>query len=252
MNIYWFQRTPTFNFKELSERLEISGFTGILFPYSSSGCDYFIDIANSIDAKAKIKYMVAVRPYAITLQQLVKIKVSMNKISRNRILINFVTGNISDEEKTISTIVGDVNDLSSNIERLNYMDKYLTKLKEIKDMLPQFYVSCTNNFTFELAKDNKVIVPYSWYKTKKFDLQPQNSMVYVMAVIRKNKKELDSLDRSNLLQDTEFFTENEFKDFILSLKQDNFDGILIANNFSDLETGSILKVMQEIKEESVR
>ena len=112
MKIYWFQRTPNFNFKELSERLELSCFTGILFPYSSSGCDYFIDIANSIDTKAKIKYMVAVRPYAITLQQLVKINVSMNKISRNRILINFVTGHISDEEKTISTIVEDVNDLS--------------------------------------------------------------------------------------------------------------------------------------------
>jgi len=252
MKIYWFQRTPTFNFKELSERLEISGFTGILFPYSSSGPDYFIDIAHSIDTKLKIKYMVAARPYAITPQQLVKIKTSMDKISRNRILINFVTGAIPDEEKTISTIVGDINDLSSNIERLNYMEQYLIKLKEIKDILPQFYVSCTNKFIFEAVKDNKVIVPYSWYKTKNLDLQPQKSMVYVLAAIRKNKKELDSLDRANFLQDTEFFTENEFKDFVLSLKQDNFDGILISNNVTDLETDIILKVIEEIKEESVR
>jgi hypothetical protein len=248
LNIYWFKRTETSDFKKLSKTLENAGFDGILFPWSSMGDDYFTNIANSIDSKTKIKYMVAIRPYAVSPQYLCKVNRSMNKISPNRILINFVTGWIYDEEKSVGGITEDINDLSSSVERSNYMINYIKTLNTIKNDLPTFYISTTNKFVFEAAKDNKVIIPYSWYKIKIFDLVPQNSMIHVAPIIRKNQNELDILNKENFPQDTEFFTENEFKKFILELREKNFDGVLISNSLDNVETKNIIKVVQEIQE----
>lgn len=252
MNIYWFQRTNDFNFKTLSEKLEDIGFTGILFPWGSMGDDYFTHIANKMDVTKKIKYMVAIRPYAVSPQYLCKVNRSMNKISNNRILINFVTGWVYDEEKNVGGIVQEVNDLSSNIERSNYMINYLKTLNTMKDDLPDFYLSVTNQFVFEASKNNKSIIPYSWYKVNMFDLDPKNSMIHVAPIIRDSQKEIEDLDKTSFGQDTEFFVKDQFKRFIYKLQEKSFDGVLISNSLSELETENILKVMQEIKEESVR
>lgn len=251
MKVYWFQRSSGFNFKKLSEDLESCGFTGTLFPWSSNGDDYFTHIANKIDIKTKIKYMVAIRPYVISPQYLSKINQAMNRISKDRVLINFVTGWIEDNE-VIGGVVGDINDLSSSIERSNYMIDYIKSLNKIKNLLPDFYISSTNSFVFEAALENNVIVPYSWYKIKKFDIDPKKTMVYIAPVIRESQKEIDLLDKGNWSQDTEFFTKNQFKDFFYTLQDNNFDGILLSNNLIDSETENIFKCIQEIKRESVR
>jgi len=252
LNIYWFQRTDNFNFKTLSESLEDVGFTGILFPTNARADDFFIDIARNIDTKRKIKYMVAIRPYTVSPQYISKTNKSMNKISNNRILINFVTGHVGDEEHSVGGILGDINDLSSNIERSKYMIKYLAELNKIKNDLPDFYISVTNEFVFDAAKENKILVPYSWYKINRFDLNKKQSMIHVSPIIRETEEEIKKIDKDNWPQDTEFFTKDEFKRFIYYLKEKSFDGVLISNSLSELETENILKVMQEIKEESVR
>lgn len=252
MNIYWFQRDESFDFNELSTRLELSGFTGILFPWSSFSDDYFIHVANKINPKENIKYMIAIRPYTVSPQYLSRTNRSMNKISKNRILVNFVSGWVYEEEKKVKGIVNDVNDLSSSIDRSNYMIKYIDTLNEIKTILPDFYISVTNEFVFEASKNNKSIIPYSWYKIKKFNLEPAKSMIHVSPIIRESKEEIELLDKSNWPQDTDFFTKKEFKDFFYALKQDGFDGILLSNNLSELETKNIIDTMQEINKESMR
>lgn len=236
----------------MSEELEICGFNGILFPTSSIGIDYFTEIARNIDPKTKIKYMVAVRPYTVSPQYISKIKSSMDKISINRVQINFVTGHITDEQKDVGGIVGEVNDFSSMIERSNYMIKYLPELNKIKEKLPDFYISATNEFVFDAAKENKVLIPHSWYKINRFNLNPKLSMIHVSPIIRETEEEIKNIDKSDWPQDTEFFTKGEFKKFIYELEEKDFDGVLISNSLSKLETENILKTIQEIKEESVR
>lgn len=253
MNIYWFQRTDKFNFKRMSEELESYGFNGVLFPTGSKGFDYFIQIARNIDPKTKIKYMVAIRPYTISPQYIAKIKSSMDKISRDRILINFVTGHVvEDDQKNVGGIIGEVNDLSSIIERSNYMIKCLPELNRMKEELPDFYISSTNEFVFDAAKKNKVLMPHSWYKINRFDLNPKLTMIHVSPIIRETKEEIKNIDKSDWPQDTEFFTKDEFKEFIYELEKKDFDGVLISNSLSELETENILKTMQEIKSESMR
>jgi hypothetical protein len=252
MNVYWFQRTDGFNFKKMSEELESYGFNGILFPTGSKGFDYFIQIARNIDPKTKMKYMVAIRPYTISPQYISKIKKSMDEISKDRILINFVTGHITDDQKDIGGVIGEVNDSSSIIERSNYMIKYLSELNRMKEAIPEFYISTSNEFVFDAAKKNKLLIPHSWYKINRFDLNPKLSMIHVSPIIRETKEEINNIDKSDWPQDTEFFTKDEFKEFIYYLEKKDFDGILISNSLSSLETKNILKTMQEIKHESMR
>lgn len=252
MKIYFFQRRDNFNFKQLSSELEFCGFDGILFPWSAKGDDHFINIANNIDPESKIKYMVAIRPYTISPQYLSKINTSMNKISKDRILINFVTGWVEDYEKSVGGIVGSVNDLSSNIKRSKYMLEYLQTLNTIKNILPRFYVSCTNNIVFESTKDNNIIIPYSWYEIDMFDIDPSKSMIHLAPIIRDSQNEIDSIDKKNWPQDTAFFTKTQFKDLINNLKAMGFDGVLLSDSLSDQEFSRIRETVKEIKDESVR
>jgi alkanesulfonate monooxygenase SsuD/methylene tetrahydromethanopterin reductase-like flavin-dependent oxidoreductase (luciferase family) len=250
LKIYWFERTEDFDFKKLSEELESVGFNGILFPTTAS--DSFTHIARNIDPTKKIKYMVAIRPYTISPQYISKIKRSMDRISINRIIINFVTGHVYDEEKNLGGIVGDINDASSIVERSNYLIKYLSELNKIKYELPDFYISTSNEFVFDAAKENKILMPYAWYKINRFDLNAKKTMIHVSPIIRETEEEIKNIDKSDWPQDTEFFTKDEFKRFFYKLQDKDFDGILISNSLSKLETENILKTIQEIKEESVR
>lgn len=251
MKIYFFQRRDNFKIKEISADLESCGFDGILFPWSSTGEDYFTTIANNIDTGLKIKYMVAIRPYTISPQYLSKINTSMNKISKNRISINFVSGWVYDEEKDIGGIVGNVNDLSSSIDRSKYMIEYLKTLNTIKDILPTFYISCTNHFVFEAAKNNNIILPYSWYKRKMFNINPSTTMIHMAPIIRDSQNEIDKISK-DWPQDTAFFTKPEFKDLIYSLKNMGFDGVLLSDSLSEQEYSRILDTVKEITEESMR
>jgi hypothetical protein len=252
LKIYWFQRDDSYDFKYLSEDLEKSGFTGILFPWSSFGEDYFTQIANKIDPKTKIKYMVAIRPYTVSPQYLSRTYRSINKISNNRVLINFVSGWVYDEEKKVGGVLNSVNDLSSSIERSSYLIDYIKTLNEIKKILPDFYISVTNEFVFDASKNNKCIIPYSWYKINRFELEPIRSMVHISPIIRESQEEIDSIDKSGWPQDIEFFTKTQFKEFFNGLESKNFDGILLSNNLSHHETNNIINIIREITQESMR
>jgi hypothetical protein len=245
MNIYWFQRSPDFIFKNLSEQLEDSGFSGILFPCSSDGDDPFISISRNINPERNIKYMVAVRPYTISAQYLKRISKSIGKISKNRILINFVTGWIYEQEKSAGGIYGNVDDLSSSIERSNYLIEYIENISKMKEKDLDFYVSVTNSIVFEKTKTNKVIIPYSWYKENRFDLSKVECMISLGPVIRKTQAEIDEIKTKYTEQDKAFFTEEEFTYFLNELQTKGFDGVLIFEETPNTEKNTIIKMISD-------
>jgi alkanesulfonate monooxygenase SsuD/methylene tetrahydromethanopterin reductase-like flavin-dependent oxidoreductase (luciferase family) len=247
MQLFWFQRWSNFDFQKLSNKIESCGFDGILFPYLSYGEDCFISIAKNIDISAKIKYMVAIRPYTISPQYLFKIVKAINGISKDRILINFVSGWIYDEEKKLGGVHGEINDLSSNIDRSNYLIDYIKTVNKMDSDLLNFYVSVTNNIVFEKTKDNKYIIPYSWYKEKKFGLSESNTMISICPVIRKTREEIDNLKDYPLAQDVEFFTEEEFLEFLNIIESNGINGLLIFESSENIENENILRLIKQYK-----
>lgn len=247
MKLFWFQRFNNFNFKQLSKEMEESGFFGILFPYSAFDSDYFISIAKDIEVENKIKYMIAIRPYTISAQYLLRLIRGINKISNNRILINFVSGWVYDNEKKMGGIHSSVDDLSSNIEKSNYMCDYLNIVNNMNTDEFNFYVSVTNSIVFEKTKTHNVIVPYSWYKQKKFNLYYEKTIISLCPIIRKTEKEIIDLRDSYSLQDVEFFTEDEFILFLNEINQKNIQGLLIFEDLQNVEKENILKIIKKYK-----
>jgi len=245
MKFYWFQRSTDFVFENLSEELEDAGFAGILFPCSSYGDDPFVSISRNINPKRKIKYMVAVRPYTISAQYLRRISQAIGKISKDRVLINFVSGWIYESEKSAGGIYGNINDTSSSIERSNYLIGYIEKLSEMKDQDLDFYVSVTNSTVFEKTKNNKVIIPYSWYKENRFDLSEVKYMISLCAVIRKTQAEIDKIKTDYTAQDIAFFTEEEFVCFLNESQSKGIDGILIFEETPDTEKNIIVGLISD-------
>ena len=243
MQIIWFEcnfPVPG-GISSRSVELEKNGFTATMYPYGIFINDYFTRIARNIDKSSKFKYIVAIRPYVISPQYLHMICSSLNQISHGRVAINFLTGWIYDNEKFFGGILSEVNDNSTNIDRSNYMIEYAKEFKKISKN--EFYISTTNETIFDLSKANSfpMIIPYSYYKTNKFNTINQKYIVSVAPII---SDELKGIPDN---QDAAAFTKNDFFKFLDDCNENNVEGILLQESIPDSEYSTISQCIKEYK-----
>lgn len=231
------------------DTLEDAGFSGIMLVYDPLLGDVFTKIAHNIKKTKKIKYLVAMRPYVISPQYLCMINESIKNIVPNRVQLNIISGHIKEHEKDFGGILGDVNDLSSKIDRSNYLIKYLDVVNNLKDVdervkYPDFYVTTTNKFVFNKSNEynNKMIISYRDYKNKhwmihdedgrmregdNFDLSGKEIMIALVPILRKTQEELDLVDKSSEATDIDYFTYDQFKSLIKQLESENIKHLLV-------------------------
>lgn len=238
--------------------LEKNHFSGVMFTHDIPEGDMFVKAAVDMDTNEKIKYLIAIRPYTISPQYLSMINQSMNKISNDRLQINFISGYIKDHESDVYGIVGDVNDQSSSIDRSNYMAEFLETLHDMQNnkSIIDFYVSTTNEYIFAKAKkyNSKIILPYSRYKrgtwtdhnynknpspNDTFNLEGVDVMIALTPIIRKTQEELSLLSNYALrpvwkkgeipevVGDVGYFTYEEFDDFVKTLEKRGINHLLL-------------------------
>lgn len=252
----------TFNENDTLEdtsTLDSHHFSGVMFTYDATQGDMFVRTARDIKLNEKIKYLIAIRPYTISPQYLYTITQSMNEIQKNRLQINIIPGYIKDHESHVGGIVGEVNDLSSSVDRSNYTIKFIESLNDIlqnnqlKDK-PDVYISTTNSYVFDAVKKfkNKIILPYSiysrgfWSDVVKdpslkvpFEREGTEIMLAMTPIIRETKEELESLaqhamrpvwkkgETPKVVADVEYFTPESFHEFVKMLEEDNISSLLI-------------------------
>lgn len=243
MNFY------TFATLEEVEILYQNHYTGALLTYNVDLGDYFTRIARVIDEKKDFKYMVAMRPYAMSPQYLSMIINSMNIISKNKVQINFITGWPTENEKNFGGILGTVNDLSSKIERSNYLIEYIENVENLKRKVIDYYVTTTNEFVFDTASkfNSKMIISYDQYKNNKYNLNNKKIMISMSPLLRKTKEELKDIDRSTAINDSAKFTYEEFYFFIKELESNGIDEVMICE-WNKKEKKRINKAVKEYKE----
>lgn len=197
-------------------------FSGVMFTHDIPEGDMFVKTAVDIKRGENIKYLVAIRPYTISPQYLSMINRSIDRIDKERLQINLISGYIKDHEDGVGGIVGDITDKSSAIDRSNYMIEFLRVLNEMdqdkespgywrdpdhKNKL-DVYVSTTNSYVFEVAKKYgyKIILPYNIYARGAWadvfkdpslmiplELEDVEVMLAITPIIRKTEEELDLL-----------------------------------------------------------
>ena len=107
-NIHWMQRfdggSPE-ELKTLSNVLEFAGYYSTLTVYHSQIPDYWIKIANIINPDHKLKYMIAMRTYAISPEYCAMMCEAFNELSPNRLILNIAAGDIQSDETSVSDVV---------------------------------------------------------------------------------------------------------------------------------------------------
>lgn len=267
------------------DELEDAHCEGILFTYRPWQGDFFTFVARTMKLDQKIKYMIAIRPHALSAQYLCMINKSIDAIQSNRLQINIIAGHIKPDElpKNYGGILGSINDASSIPDRTDYMIDYL---KELRDMdckgipIPECYVTCTNIYSLEAVAElgYNIIFPYREYKYgyfldksvegqlkpgSKFDLSGKKIMLALSPIIRDTQEEINAefpknvvvytqdgksyLDRQRFLNDTGYFTYDNFVKFIKDVESKGIKEILV-NASIETERNNLIKYIKRYKE----
>ena len=230
------------------EELYNNGYSGALFVYHVKQNDFFTQIAKHIVSEKDFKYMVAIRPHAISPQYLCMINNSIDSIEANRLQINFVAGWLLDDEKGFGGILGEVNDLSSNIDRSNYLINYIDELEKLKTKIPDYYISTTNKFVFDAGSkhNSKMIIPYSQYIDKRYDLNNKKIMISITLTLTEEKQKIDNVFK-NKQSDEKTLTYEEFNILINELKNKGINEIMITQ-WEEKEKKVIHNFVKQYKE----
>ena len=282
MNFHYFGGHVSTTASNIDE-LEDAHCDGILFTYRQWQGDFFAFVARTMKLDQKIKYMIAIRPHALSAQYLCMINQSINEIQPERLQINIIAGHIKPDEVDFGGILGTVTDASSIPDRTNYMIDYLKELRDMESngvQIPECYVTCTNIHSLEaVAKlGYKIIFPYREYKFGYFldksvdgqlkpgvgfDLSDKKIMLAISPIIRDTQEEIDVefpknivvhtqdgksyLDRFRFLNDTAYFTYDNFVRFVKELESKGINEILF-NGSPESERDNLIKYIKRYKE----
>ena len=226
MNFYMF----SYGLEEV-ENLYNHKYSGALFTYNINQGDFFTRVARNINTKKDFKYMVAIRPYVISPQYLYMISKSIEEILPSTLQLNLISGWIKEEEKEFGGVPGEINDMSSNIEKSNYLIKYIDIIEKIKPKIIDYYVSVTNSFVFDSCVKNntKMIIPYSQYKNNIYDISNKKIMISVTPILRETDQELSNLFNNKNEDDAENFTYKQFSLIIEELKTKGINEIILSS-----------------------
>jgi len=258
------------------QTIEDHHFSGILFTYDINQGDFFTKVARDIDLSKKIKYMVAIRPYAISPQYLAMISQSVDEIMPDRLQINLISGHIKPHEREIGGILGGTNDSSSHIDKSNYLIEYIECLGKLKNSIqknaiPDYYVSTTNPYVFEVASrlNDKMIIQYTDYNNghwtdyenyqgnsqktsvgEKIDITGKSIMVSMGPIVRKTQEELDSLNKKKHTTDTAYFTYDQLEARIEDMKKDGINQLMFIS-WPTEERAHVMDFVKQYKEKEL-
>lgn len=253
MNFYWFGRTTNNNLSNISLDLEDAGFSGMLLPYAVNVGDYCIEVARSMRTDQKLKYIIAIRPYTISPQHLAMIIKSLNNIDPDRVWINFVSGQIIDEEKTMGGIIGEINDLSSQSERRKYLEKYTEIFFDFCKNLNIQTKICISGMGNDIAA---LVEKYGDYNFAAYQAYAQRGglkkiskprVISMFPLIRDEKTVNELKNKKDLSPDIFPTTEKDLIDLIKQLKIDGIEDVMFYAYTSETEIYNIIDFVKKNK-----
>jgi len=172
-------------------------YKSVLFTYFENMSNAFVRIAHTIDPNQTFKYMVAVRPYTVSVDFLSSIYDSFNEISKDRMIINLVVGNVKDSPENILN----ENSLVDTYEkRLTYHQSFISKFKDkyVNHSKPIVYVSGSSDYLINTGLDyaDGIITEFANYE--KFKHLLDRNIVFLLPIcIRDDVKEAELLGKQS-------------------------------------------------------
>lgn len=221
MRYNWFARlddTSVEGMKNLSDELNNYNYYSSLFTYHSYESDAFIKAAHVINKNHKFKYMIAIRPYAISPEYLVMMINAFEEIHKNRLMINIVCGlGLLDVENTLENMIVKKENFDNHNYRQEYTRKFMKKIKEMlpKDSTVEFVISAAQDYDIETSNmyaDGNIMF-YSDFIKNCDKITNKINMVALMPIIRDThqeaKDQYNAMTKKDIQEDTIYGTEDE-------------------------------------------
>lgn len=260
LNFHWMFNNAilTANYiKQNSEILDASNYKSMLLVYDPTHPDYFVRVANIIDKNQTIKYMFAIRTYAISPELLSMMCESFNEIQENRIVLNVCAGDKPqmENETDIDGVVG-LESLKDNVyERILYTREWAKKFVNLKLMSkkPDLVFSGTSDYTLgttNLYGDSTLCMYNSFVDNPEKFKVAKRRMIAVAVIISDSKESafniLKSYNHPSAEAWTLYGTEQEIKEEFARLENLGATDILISNPFYSEDSNKIHDFIKSI------
>lgn len=123
---------------DIMDELDSVGYYSVLLTVHSRMPDFLPKVAYSLNRDQKIKYMVAIRPYLLSPQYFKMLIRGFDDIQPNRIMINWVHGELGPKEN-FDGVLDLQDDLSQSTQRRGYLKRFIDALDNV-DMFHEFTV----------------------------------------------------------------------------------------------------------------
>lgn len=194
--------------KEISQKLEDSGYYSMLMVYHSRIPDYFIKAARVINTNHKLKYMQAIRTYAISPEYCAMMCEAFNEISNNRLMLNVISGDLHDDETSINDVVFINEIIKTPEQRLLYTEEWIKKFNSLSIMStkPEIVMAGHSEKTKRMASELgythlSSLNMYLEYYNKNNSIKNKKQMVSLAISIKNNEKEAEEFFKT--LKDNE-------------------------------------------------
>ena len=245
--------------KEYSEILNNSGYESVLTVYHSTIADNWIKTARVLNKKHKLKYMVAIRTYAISPEYCAMMCKAFYEIQSNRLILNILAGDLQKEENSINNVL-EINDLIKTYEdRVLYTKKWMDKFlesdifKKNPKIKPILILSGSSKQTIENSEKygDGHLTTYSKYK---YELNGQVNtkikMVYVDIIIRDTYEEaieyipknINEVQMQSIIAGTELQIIEKFKE----MEEEGITDIMICRKQEDKEQDRIHNLIKKL------
>jgi hypothetical protein len=142
--------------KEILDRVSFlndHGYESVLLTYQSSNEDYFLKAAHILQKNEKIKFMIALRPTALSPEYCAMQCAAFDSIDQNRLLLNIVSGHIAPHENTKGILNPKVFDSGDSVmEYTKSFVEALSGLPMFADSSARLVVSGSNPVSVSLAQ----------------------------------------------------------------------------------------------------
>jgi hypothetical protein len=255
---FMYRNVSKFNLYDLQSfisELDTSGYYSILMVYNSNKPDGWIQSANIIKKNEKIKYNIALRTHAISPEYCIMMCKAFNSIDKDRLMLNFIAGNIGGDEKTPTHAIGNNYKEISKDERLQTLDNFLGIFLKNNNGLAEIAISGSSYAIFESAKKyaDILFLEYGAYEQKRTKVPNLKKIgVLVKICIRDTEEAAENfiLKSGEHGWDPRFYgTYEKIKNNILNINKQEVSDVMIAMTDSDnnfLQVNSLVKDLSNL------